>query len=320
MKTAIVALFAGVALAGASAACGTSQSGPEPSSAVPVAEDAAASAPRYFTVGDIDPDEPAKKIERFQPLADFLAGKLGDFGIDQGRVVIARDIDELAKLFKDGEIDLYMDSAFPTLAVKEKVDSIVILRRWKNEALEYHSLFVSLRNRGVAGPEDLVGKVVAFEEPHSTSGFVLPAGSLASTGYILREVDSPDADVGPDEIGYVFSRDEENTIEFVLAGMVAAGGISDIDLEELPPEISERLIAWNQTLSVPRQLVSVRPGLQSEFIDAIKELMIGLEATPEGRALMDGLKSTKRFDPLPGESLESLRQLREYMKLVAGAE
>ncbi len=319
MKTTIATLLAGVAFAGLSAECATSESTSEADSVAPVAEVVEAT-PRYFTVGDVDPDEPAKKVERFQPLADFLATNLVEFGIEQGRVLIAKDIDEMARLFRDGEIDLYMDSAFPTLAVQEKSGSIVILRRWKDEAPEYHSLFASLKEGDVTRPEDLLGKVVAFEEPHSTSGFVLPAGSLASAGYTLREVDSHDAAVGPDEIGYIFSRDEENTIELILAGMVAAGGLSDLDLEELPPETFDRLIAWNETLTVPRQLVSVRPGLQSEFIDAIKRLMMALEKTPEGRGLMDGLKSTKRFDPVPGESRESLKLLMEYKKLVVGVE
>ena len=44
---------------------------------------------------------------------------------------------------------------------------------------------------------------------------------------MLREVDGPAAEVENNEIGYFFSRDEENTIDMVLRGMVAAGGISN---------------------------------------------------------------------------------------------
>ena len=58
---------------------------------------------------------------------------------------------------------------------------------------------------------------------------------------VLREVDGPAAEVKDNEIGYFFSRDEENTIDMVLRGMVAAGGISNQDFDELPPELSEKL-------------------------------------------------------------------------------
>ena len=50
---------------------------------------------------------------------------------------------------------------------------------------------MALKDSGLNGVEDLVGKIVAFEEPHSTSGFVLPAGTLVQRGYRLRELDAP---------------------------------------------------------------------------------------------------------------------------------
>ena len=73
---------------------------------------------QIITVGDIDPDEPAKKIKRFQPLADYLADRISDYGIETGQVVIARDIEEMAGFLRDGRIDIYFDSPFPTLGVQ----------------------------------------------------------------------------------------------------------------------------------------------------------------------------------------------------------
>ena len=86
-------------------------------------------APLTITLGDIDPDEPAKKINRFQPLADYLARNLGESGIQIGRVVIARDIEEMGQLLRDGSVDVYFDSAFPTLSVQGLSGSEIILRR-----------------------------------------------------------------------------------------------------------------------------------------------------------------------------------------------
>ena len=73
-----------------------------------------------------------------------------------------------------------------------------------------------------------MGKAVGFEELYSTPGFILPAGTLIKKGFRLREVSGPDEDVSPNEIGYFFSREEENTIELVLNGQVAAGGITNL--------------------------------------------------------------------------------------------
>ena len=173
---------------------------------------------QIITIGDIDPEEPAKKIKRFAPLADYLAKGLGELGIRDGRVVIARDIEEMARFLSDGTVDIYMDSPFPSLAVQEISGSEFILRRWKGGAPTYWSTFVARKGSGVSRVQDLLGKVLAFEKPESTSGYLLPAATLMGRGLALREVTGPGAVVAPDEIGYIFSGDEKNTFELVRQG------------------------------------------------------------------------------------------------------
>ena len=189
------------------AACQTGPADPTNTAAPPLLN--TLSEDQVITLGDIDPDEPAKKIKRFQPLADFLADRLLDYGIERGRVVVARDIEEMAGFLKDGRVDVYFDSPFPTLAVQELSDSSVVLRRWKQGEPTYWSVYIALRDSGIARVEDFAGKVVAFEEPHSTSGFLLPAGTLIQRGLTIRAVGRPEEAIHPREIGYVFSWDEE---------------------------------------------------------------------------------------------------------------
>ena len=277
-------------------------------------------ASRFLTLGDIDPEDPAKKLKRFKPLADYLARHLEEFGISRGQVVIARDIDEMAQFLNDGTVDVLFDSAFPTLAVQELSGSQPILRRWKESDPEYWGVYVATRVSGISSVEDLVSKVIAFEEPHSTSGFVLPAGTLVRRGFRLKEVDGPDAQVGPGEIGYFFTFDEQDTIALMMRGLVAAGGISNQDYEELPPEIKEQIVVFDRTITVPRQLVSVRSELALGVVEKIRELLIGLEQTDEGRQILDGLKKSKKFDPVPAESYDALGELKSLMTLVANGD
>ena len=164
---------------------------------------------------------------------------------------------------------------------------------------------------------DFVGKILAFEEPYSTSGFILPTGTLIQRGLTLTEVSGPDASVAADEVGYYFSSDEENTVELVLSGRVAGGGASNLDYEELPPDLLQQIIAFDETISVPRQLVSIRPGLDAGLVRKISELLIGLELTEEGRQILDGIKQTTKFDVLPPETTASLQGLRELISLLA---
>ena len=278
---------------------------------------ATASPGQVISLGDIDPDEPIKKLRRFQPLADYLADRLKPLGIQDVRVVIARDIEEMARFLAEGTVDVYFDSPLPTLAAQEISGSEVILRRWKGGDAEYWSTYIALRGNGIDGVEDFVGKVIALDEPHSTSGYILPAGTLIDRGYRLSVLDSPESDVAPDEIGYFFSLDDENTMELVVQGRVAGGGLSNQDYRELPMDTKEKLVAFDRTISVPRQLVSVRPGLDPELVDNVRTLLIELDQTEEGRVVLEGLKNTRKFDPLPTESAEALGKLKELINLVS---
>ena len=289
-----------------------------PSSVAAPTSEAAPSSGLTIVLGDIEPNEPGKILRRFEHLSNYLAAQLNEFGATEGRVVVARDIEEMARFIKEGRVDLYFDSAFPFLAVQELADSELILRGWKGGSPEYWSTYVALRGNGVESLEDLAGGIVAFEEPFSTSGFILPAGTLIQLGFDLAEVDGPGSAVADDVIGYFFSRDEENTIELILSGQVTGGGISDQDYEALPTEIPEQLVTLGRTIAVPRQLVSIRSDLDPELASELRDILIGLEQTPEGVQILTRLKKTTRFDALPLTSAVSLAQLERLIKLVSG--
>ena len=271
---------------------------------------------RTIILGDIDELDPAKKIKRFPPLADFLANNLKQHGIQDGKVVIAKDIEQMAQYLADGTVDVYFYSPFPTLAVQEMSGSRAILRRWKRGVPSYWSTFIALRDSGIGHSEGFLGKVIAFEEPNSTSGFLLHAGTLARQGFTLRQVDGPGETVGPNEIGYFFSGDEENTVEMLLRGWVAGAGVSNQDYDKLPAEIKERFVAFDRTVAVPRQLVPVRRDLSPDLTAQIQDLLIGLEHAERQEELLAGLKKTTRFDLLPDESTAGLEHLRQLIKLV----
>ncbi len=268
-------------------------------------------------IGDVDPDEPVKKIRRFQPLADYLATKLEGFGIGDGGVVIAKNFEEMGRLLKNGEVDIYFDSVYPAIASQKISASEFLLRRSKDGVSSYWSTYVVLKERMVDSFDEFLGKVIAFEEPRSTSGYLLPAGQLLEEGYVLREVDGPAAEVKDNEIGYFFSRDEENTIDMVLRGMVAAGGISNQDFDELPPELSEKLDIFGRTIAVPRQIVSLRPGMDPAIKENIRDLLLGLKDTPEGRQILEDMKESA-FDPLPADFESTISHLRSLSTLVTG--
>ena len=89
---------------------------------------------------------------------------------------------------------------------------------------------------------------------------MLPAVHLLERGLTLRYLTVPAAAVDNDVIGVIFSGDEENTLALLRKEIVVAGGISSTDFESLAPSIKEELRIIAETHSLPRKLVSLRPG------------------------------------------------------------
>ncbi len=259
---------------------------------------------KTITIGDIS-DEPTKKIDRFQPLADYLAANLSEFGYTDGQVVIASSLEDMIDMIEDGEIDLYFDSPFPALTTQNSAGTELVLRRWKDGDSVYGGLVVASKDVAIRDIGDLRGKVVAAEEPYSTTGYASQAIDIVAAGHALEVVPVPETRVPGDSVGIWFSRDEENVLEAVINGTVPAGFFSDQDLADLPSELRKQLQVIHESAMLPRQVVSVRRGMDPAVVDEVTSLLSGLESSEHGRFLLDRMK-TERFDEMTQEDRRRL--------------
>jgi len=257
----------------------------------------------------------AAKIENFQPMADYLAVRLEKFGIGVGEVKVAPDLDTMASMLKEGEVDVYVDSPYPAMIVSDKSGAEPLLRRWKKGKGEYYGVIFTLAESEINSLADLKGKMLAFEEPVSTSGYFLPLNTLLDAGLKTDEKGSKNEAVPADEVGYVYSGDDENTIQWVLSGEVAAGAADYSFLEEIPEESQEALKVLAQTQKIARHLVVVRPGMDPELVQQIKTILMEMDQTAEGKEVLATFEETVKFDEFPVEtSLEKMRQLYEQIE------
>jgi phosphonate transport system substrate-binding protein len=267
---------------------------------------AAGAAP--LVIGSVS-HEPADEIRKFQPLADYLARHLAEFGVEQGNVVVASGMKEMAQRLRSGQVDIYIDSAFPSIVVSRLADSRIVLRRWKKGREEYRSVVFVRSDSPIRTVSDLPGKVIAFEEPYSTSGYFLPKSVLQQAGLKLSEQVDAGAPVKAGEVGYVFAMDDDNIPVWVLRGKVAAAAMDDASFAKLPPQRRDNLRVMHRTAAVPRHLVSVRKGLDPRLASGIKAVLLAMEHSEEGRQALQKFEMTTRFDELPGGPEKALAPL-----------
>lgn len=268
---------------------------------------------RTLFVGSIS-GKPDKEIKIFHPFAHYLAQQLKDMGIEQGKVVVAGGIPEMAEKMRTRQVDIFIDSPFPTVAVSRLAGSKILLRRWKRGQAEFNSVFVVRADSAIHALADLKGKMLAFEDPYSTTGYFLPKSALLESKLALREFSDNGAPVGPREVGFVFSGEKETTLLWVTRGKVAAGAVGIHDLEQFRKAQPDALRVIHETPAVPRHLVSHRKDLDEALVKRIREVLLAMENTEQGRQVLAAFEQTVRFDDLPSGVQKSLAPILQLTK------
>ena len=242
-----------------------------------------------------------EEIQDFQPFADYLAAHLAGHGITAGRVLVASGVDEMVDRLSAGEVDLYIDSPLTAAQIGRQSGAEPMLRRWKKGVAEYHSVFVTLAGSGIDGLDDLKNRVVAFDDPFSSSGYLVPKAMLLKRGYQVVEVKAADSTPPEGAIGYVFSNDDMNTMFWLLKRRVDAGVTSPSFLKEFTSKLGEgKFSVFARSMSMPRHVVMRRGDLDPTLTAAITEVLLGMEHDAEGRRVLKDFQETTRFDRFPG--------------------
>ena len=260
-------------------------------------------------------EKPREQIEQHLDFVNYLAQKLSSTSNIKGRVVVSRTALELASLLNEKKADFYMESPYPTFLINEQTGAKLLLRRWKGRVGEYRSLLLTSRDSAVARLEDLLGKIIAFEDPGSTSGYFLPKALLLRRGFKLAEKSSFQANVSPKEIGYLFAHgSEKNIINWVLLRKVAAGAFNSNDFDRLEEKRKEEMVILAETELVPRHLLSVRKDLDPALVNLLKETLLSMHRDVEGQKILKKTDKTTKFDLLPGGEEMMYQKIRELLR------
>ncbi len=267
-----------------------------------------------IVVGDVT-SQPAKKITKFQPLADYLADRLHESGIGVGEVQVAADVEAMAKLLKEGEVDIYFDSPYPAMIVSDRSGAEPILRRWKGGDAAYYTVIIAMKEKGFTTLEDLNGHNIAFDDPTSTSGFVLPVVHMMEAGLTMSEKESSNETVEQNEVGYVFSEDDQNNIQWIISDKVDAAAIDHRSFLNIPEESRQEMTVLAETDEVARHVVLVRPGLDPQLVETIKTILLNMDQSPEGQEVLEKFEETAKFDNFPTDGdISRMRELYETVK------
>jgi phosphonate transport system substrate-binding protein len=254
--------------------------------------------PRVLVLGKIS-DNPQRDYQGLQSLIDHVVAQLGDLGVDEGRVLVARDHRQMLSYMRQGKVDWVTETAALALLLRDRANATFMARRWKYGEPGYRSTIFVRADSAIQSISDLPGNTIAFEHPGSTTGYIVPSVELQRSGLDLVLMGTPRERPPAHMVGYLFSGDEINTSIWVHKRLVDAGAMADTDwnrADQVPPAFQKDLRIIFEGELLPRSLDLVREGLDPAISKRLLEVLINMDKTEQGREVLEQFQQTLRYD------------------------
>ena len=265
---------------------------------------------KTITLGLVSPTHQKEIEEHFRAFARYVGRKLSSAAPIEGKVIVASTQSALASLLTERKVDFYFESPYPTYLINNVYGAgKLLLRRWKGGMAEYHAVIFTKKGGEIKRLEDLRGRIIAFEDPGSTSGHFLPKFFLSRRGFKLVQKTQLEANVPAGETGYVFVYSQKKLVDLVLTKQVAAGAFSNDDYTSLEEKKKSEITILAETDRLPRHLVSVRKDLDPGLANRLEKVLLAMDKDPEGQQILQKTEGTTKFDALPGGELAMRQRL-----------
>lgn len=215
----------------------------------------------------------------------------------------------VVEAFGTNRADVAAINTFGYILANTKYQAQARLMTMRNGDASYRAQFLARTDGKIKRLEDLEGKKIAFVDPMSTSGYLLPLKILK------------DRKISPKET--MFAMRHDSVVSMIYQGQVDAGATfySPPVKEEIQdarrlvktqyPDIENKVRIVELTTPIPNDPVIFRHDLPEEMKVAISNALIEFIKTPEGRDAMENLSSVTGLIPATDADYDGVRKMLE---------
>jgi len=253
-------------------------------------------------MGVIPTDDNADVSAMYEPVAEYLEKETG-MNVE---LFLANDYTAVIEAMKNDKIDIARLGAFSYIlaADQTKVEPLVAEISKKTGDKFYTSLLITQNDSSIKCVKDLKGKTVAFVDPASSSGNLVPRKWLLDNGI------DPDKDLK--EVIYSGGHDasvlavENNKVD---AAFVAVNIYEDMKQKEM----TKNTVTLGESEKIPTQPIVARSSLDTETIEKIRTAFIEMDkSAPE---ILDSFKEAQGFTSVEDNEYDGLRELAKLLNL-----
>ncbi len=243
-------------------------------------------------------------IESVEPLTEMLSKELGI----KVEGFTATNYVGVVEGLGSGQVDFGFIPPFAYVLANSESDAKVILTAVnKSGEAMYRSQFLVRKDSGIKSFADIKGKIVAFVDPSSTSGYLFPGAHLIKEGLDIEK-----------DIEYVYSGGHDKSVQLLLNGDVDVA-TTFVDAREryakdFPTAMDETEIL-GYTDYIPNISVTLRGDMDEELQGKIKEALLKIQASEEGKALLVELFNMYGFEEATDADYEVIRTTAKTMNV-----
>jgi len=265
---------------------------------------------KALLIGLIPEQNIFKQIDRYTPLAEYLAKKVGV----KIRLKVLTRYGNIVDNFASSGMDGAFFGSFTYALAHMKLGVEVLARP---EALDgsstYHGLIIVRKDSGIRNVKSMKGKRMAFVDKATTAGFLFPLAFLKRHGIADYKTYFKEA---------YFAGTHEAATYDVLDRKADIGAPKNTIFERLAQadtRISRELVVLEKSADVPENALGARRDLDTALKKALLDALLGMSEDREGRTILLNfgarrfiLTTEKEYSPVVQYAREINLDLAKY--------
>lgn len=244
-----------------------------------------AQGPLKLKIGLVPEQDIRKMAARYEPLAEYLTGKLNIKVI----LVYLDNYSEVCDKFIYKQLDAAFFGSFSYALTHVKAGVEPIVRPDYQGISTYRGLIVVREGSDITNIADMKGKRLALVHQATYAGYLYPLYYFKERG-----IDNPEAYFSK----IIFAESHDKAIFAVLRGEADIAAAKDLVYQRIikeNPDLKKNLTILSASKPVPSNALCVSKELDPILKDKLKDTLLNLDNDPEGAPVLESLGGATRF-------------------------
>lgn len=232
---------------------------------------------KALLIGLIPEQNIFKQLERYEPLANYLGGKIGV----RITLKILPRYGNIIDNFNQSGMDGAFFGSFTYALAHAKLGVEVLARPLgMDNTSTYHGYIFVRKIGGIKNIHDMKGKRFAFVDKATYAGYLLPMRYFQENGVVWKKYLKE---------GY-FTGTHEDAIYDVLNQKADAGAAKNTVFNRIAaadPRIRKELVILEKSPDVPENGLALRKDIDETLRGRIKEALLNMHLDPEGKKVLE---------------------------------